>query len=51
MEINERMETCEIYIYLEDEGVDVWRPVRAKKLNDNKYEIIGIQDYDSNDEK
>lgn len=30
----------EIYIYLEGEGVDVWRPVQAFKLEDDLYQIV-----------
>jgi hypothetical protein len=30
-----------IYVYLLDEGVDVWRPVLAKKLGPDTHEIIG----------
>ena len=30
-----------IYVYLLDEGVDVWRPVRAEQLPDELYRILG----------
>jgi len=30
----------QIYIYLEDEGTDVWRPVEAKHLVGDTYEIL-----------
>jgi hypothetical protein len=35
-----------IYVALLNEGVDVWRPVEAEKLQDNVYRII-FQPYDS----
>ena len=31
-----------IYVALLDEGVEVWRPVRAKPLGGREFEIIGI---------
>ena len=31
---------CQIYVYLEDEGTNVWRPVDAEYLGGNKYKII-----------
>ena len=45
------MNVCEIHVYLQDEGVDVWRPVKAEKIGINKYKIIGINDYDPSNEK
>jgi hypothetical protein len=36
---------AEIYVALLDEGVDVWRPVKAERLRDNTYRILG-QPYD-----
>jgi hypothetical protein len=30
----------EIYIYLEGEGVDAWRPVLAKPLGNNLFQIL-----------
>jgi len=41
----------EIHIKLLDEGTDCWRPVRAQRLGENKYKIIGIDNYDSDNEK
>jgi hypothetical protein len=35
----------EIFVRLIDEGVDVWRPVRAERLDDDVYRIID-QPYD-----
>lgn len=41
----------EIYVYLKDEGTDVWRPVKAKKLDiPDIFEIVE-QNYDRADEK
>ena len=41
--------TEQIFISLLDEGIDVWRPVMAKHLNDNKYRILD-QPYDRDTE-
>jgi hypothetical protein len=30
-----------IYVYLLDENVDVWRPVEAKELPDDGFELLG----------
>jgi hypothetical protein len=38
-------DTEEIYVSLLDEGVDVWRPVRAERLGGNVYRILS-QPYD-----
>lgn len=38
-----------IYVKLVGEGVDVWRPVRAKHLRDDIY-VIANQPYDLQDE-
>jgi hypothetical protein len=35
------MQTETIYMYLPDEGVDVWRPVQAEKLGDDVYHVVG----------
>lgn len=32
-----------IYVFLLDEGVEVWRPVKALKLKDNTYLILSNQ--------
>ena len=29
-----------IYVYLPDESVDVWRPVQARNLGGDRYEIV-----------
>ena len=31
-----------IYVYLLDEGVDVWRPVEAAHLGDDRYRITSV---------
>jgi len=33
-------EAVEVFVSLLDEGVDVWRPVRAKRLRGNVYRIV-----------
>ena len=43
-------EPSTIYVYLLDEGVDVWRPVFAEKIGELTYRIID-QDYDQSTEK
>ena len=42
--------TQTIYIRLLDEGVDVWRPVRAETLRGERYRIIS-ENTDPEDEK
>jgi hypothetical protein len=37
--------TKKIYVFLLNEGVDVWRPVRAEHLGGNVYRIVS-QPYD-----
>lgn len=39
-----------IYVYLLDEGVDVWRPVSAEHLREDVYRIVG-EAPDPEDEK
>ncbi len=36
------MEYAEIYVYLEDEGTDVWRPVQAVGQGNLKYRIVSV---------
>jgi hypothetical protein len=31
-----------IYVYLLDEGTDVWRPVQAERLADGRYRLLGF---------
>ena len=40
-----KAELFTIYVYLLDEGVDVWRPVLAEKIGESTYRIIE-QNYD-----
>jgi len=42
-------DTVKIYVYMPDEGVDVWRPVQAEHLGGNVYRIVE-QPYDREDE-
>ncbi len=39
----------EIFVYLPEEQVDVWRPVQAAHLRENVYKIIA-QPYDAENE-
>jgi len=39
-----------IYVYLLDEGTDVWRPVAAEELRDGVYRIIS-ENPDPDDER
>jgi hypothetical protein len=36
------MSPTTIYMYLLDEGTDVWRPVQAEHLADNCYRILSV---------
>jgi hypothetical protein len=40
-----------IYIPLVDEGTDVLRPVNAVRLDQQLYQILLTEEYDSDDEK
>jgi hypothetical protein len=40
----------QIFVQLPDELVDVWRPVRAERLDDDRYRIVD-QDYDPDVER
>jgi hypothetical protein len=31
-----------VYVYLLDEGVDVWRPVQARGLGDDRYQLVSV---------
>ncbi len=44
------MEEETIYVYLLEEGTDVWRPVRAVKVQDDWYRILAANP-DPNDEE
>lgn len=39
-----------IYVYLENEGVDVWRPVKAERLRADVYRIVSLNE-DPDDEQ
>lgn len=43
-------ETTEIFVYLEDEGVDVWRPTQAEHVGGQVYRLLATPDYDPDDE-
>ncbi len=45
------MTTDEIYMALLDEGVNVWRPVPALKVDANTYVVLKPDDYDPEGEK
>lgn len=36
------METNTIYVYLLDEGTDVWRPVEAQEVGNCVYKIVSV---------
>ena len=42
-------ETCRIYVYLLDEGTDVWAPVDAERVGDDLYRIVS-ENSDPDDE-
>jgi hypothetical protein len=44
------MKSEQIYIPLEGEGVDVWRPTQAERLGDGSYRVLPTPDYDAEDE-
>ena len=35
-----------IYVYLTDEGIDVWRPAPAWKVGESDYIVLRPKDYD-----
>ncbi len=39
-----------IYMFLLDEGVDVWRPVQARHLGTDQYEIVSTNPSDSTEQ-
>ncbi|HSV13266.1 MAG TPA: hypothetical protein VLI90_03355 [Tepidisphaeraceae bacterium] len=41
----------QVFVYLEDEGVEVWRPTQAERQSDGSYRLLPTPDYDPNDEK
>lgn len=44
------MTTETIYVALIDEGVDVWRPVEAEPLGDDRYRLVSPPDFDPDTE-
>lgn len=36
-----------IYVYLRDEGIDVWRPVAAERIRDDVYRITDASPNDT----
>jgi hypothetical protein len=51
METKEHKNEIIIYVAILDEKVDVWRPVRAQKIDNKTYLIIDNETYDPNIEK
>jgi hypothetical protein len=45
------MGTETIYVELLDEGVDVWRPVAAEPLGEDRYRLVAPADYDPETKK
>ncbi len=41
----------EIYVALLNEGLEVWRPVKALQLSDSKYKILEDNEYDKESEQ
>jgi hypothetical protein len=41
----------EIYVYLLNEGVDVWRPTTGQRVGDNVYRILPTEKYDPEGEE
>lgn len=39
-DVNDRLETTTVYVYLLDENVDVWRPVDAVPVGASYYRIV-----------
>lgn len=35
-----------IYVYLVDEGTDVWRPTRGRRIGAQVYEVLATSNYD-----
>jgi len=40
----DHFDQVQIYIYLEGEGIDVWKPVLAKSLGDNIFQILSVNE-------
>lgn len=41
---DDTVEEVEIYVYLENEGTDCWRPVKALPIGNDQYQIISAND-------
>lgn len=48
--MSQQQSTIEIYIYLLNEGVEVWRPTQAVDLGNGSYKILATENYDPDDE-
>ncbi|MGO9118884.1 MAG: hypothetical protein ACLQPD_14905 [Desulfomonilaceae bacterium] len=40
-----------IFVYLKDEGTDVWRPTLGRRVGHMVFEVLATPDYDPEDEK
>lgn len=40
--LNAGLGNVTVYVYLLDEGVDVWRPIQAKHLGGDEFEIMSV---------
>lgn len=40
--MNDEAPITTIYVYLLEEGVDVWRPVQAKHIDTDQYQIVSV---------
>lgn len=38
------MQIVDIYIQLQDEGTDVWRPVKGEHIGNSQYKILSMND-------
>jgi hypothetical protein len=43
-------DTANIYVLLTDEPVPMWRPVKARQLKENTYQILSDQTVDEDEE-
>ena len=46
----ESIKTKDIYVFLLNEGVEVWRPTQAIELGKGLYKILATEHYDPEDE-
>jgi len=42
--------TERIFVYLKDEGTEVWRPTLGRKISHMVFELLATPDYDPEDE-